>query len=165
MPRRLVSAVLGAVLVAAVGALVRAQTTPAAPAQTASFASDVAPILESRCLSCHGDTMQMGKLDLRTREAALRGGTRGSDLVPNDAEASRVSRGIAGLEKPAMPAQGGPLTAAQVEVIKRWIDEGAAWGTAALTTNAASAATALAALEKREITPEERNYWAFKLPV
>src|SRR5262249_55220403 len=66
---------------------------------------------------------------------------------------------------PAMPAQGGPLTAAQIDAIKRWIDEGAVWDTAALTTSAASAANALAALEKREITPEERKYWAFKLPV
>src|SRR5262245_31970661 len=157
MRRRLGSAVLGALLVTSVGVLVRAQATPAPSAQTASFASDVAPILERSCLSCHGDTMQMGKLDLRTREAALRGGTRGSDLVPHDAEASRLYRRIAGLEKPAMPAQGGPLTAAQIATIKQWIDEGAAWDVATLTASAASAATALAALERREITPEARN--------
>jgi uncharacterized protein DUF1553/uncharacterized protein DUF1549 len=64
-----------------------------------------------------------------------------------------------------MPAQGGALTPAQIATIKQWIDEGAAWDVATLTANAATAASALAALERREITPEERNYWAFKLPV
>ncbi|HXI26825.1 MAG TPA: c-type cytochrome domain-containing protein, partial [Vicinamibacterales bacterium] len=161
--RRLVPAALGALLVT-IGVLVHAQVSAPSPAPPVSFASDVAPILERSCLSCHGET-PMGKLDLRTREAALRGGTRGSDLVPRDADASRLYRRIAGLEKPAMPAQGGALTAAQIATIKQWIDEGAAWDVATLTANAATAASALAALERREITPEERSYWAFKLPV
>ena len=163
MRRRLVPAALGALLVT-IGVLVHAQVTAPSPAPPVSFASDVAPILERSCVSCHGET-PMGKLDLRTREAALRGGTRGSDLVPRDADASRLYRRIAGLEKPAMPAQGGALTPAQIATIKQWIDEGAAWDVATLTANAATAASALAALERREITPEERSYWAFKVPV
>jgi uncharacterized protein DUF1553/uncharacterized protein DUF1549/cytochrome c len=165
MPRRLVSAALGLLVVGSIGALVRAQAGLAPPAQPVSFANDVAPILERSCLSCHGETMQMGKLDLRTRDAALRGGTSGSDLVPNDADASRLYRRIAGLEKPPMPAQGAALTAAEVVTIKHWIDEGAAWDAAALTARATPSAAALAALESRPITAEERGYWAFKLPV
>jgi Protein of unknown function (DUF1553)/Protein of unknown function (DUF1549) len=64
-----------------------------------------------------------------------------------------------------MPAQGAPLTGAEVAAIKQWIDDGAAWDAAAFTAKATPTSAALAALENRPITPEERNYWAFKLPV
>jgi hypothetical protein len=155
--RRLASIVLGLLTAGAIGALVRAQS--------ASFAKDVQPILENNCLSCHGETMQMGKFDLRSRESALRGGTRGEDLVPGAAERSRMYRRIAGLEQPAMPLDDTPLTAAQISTIKRWIDDGATWDSAAVASTSAPAPAALAGLESRPITAEERNYWAFKLPV
>src|SRR5262249_40665568 len=100
-----------------------------------------------------------------TRESALRGGSRGADIVPGDAEGSRLYRRIAGLEKPAMPAQAPALGAAEVAAIKQWIDEGAAWETALKTSNARMSPAAPAAIENRTITPEERNYRAFKLPV
>jgi len=145
MPRRFRSVALALVVAAAVGGLVRAQPARPSAAPAVSFANEIAPILETRCLSCHGDAMQMGKLDLRTREAALRGGTRGADLVPGDADASRLYRRIAGLETPAMPAQGGPLTTAQVAAIRQWLDEGAAWDGPTLTSTTAPAG-ALAAL-------------------
>jgi hypothetical protein len=139
--------------------------SPAPPAQSISFAKDIEPIFDASCRSCHGETVQLGKLDLRTRDSALQGGARGADLVPGNADGSRLYRRVAGLERPAMPAQGAPLTAEQVAAIKTWIDEGAVWDAAPSTTARTSAATALAAIENRTITDEERNYWAFKLPV
>jgi mono/diheme cytochrome c family protein len=143
-------------------ALLRAQSAPRPADAAISFEKDVQPILENSCLSCHGETMQ-GRFDLRSRESALEGGARGSDVVPGDSEASRLYRRIAGLERPPMPAQADPLSADQVAAIKKWIDQGARWGSAALTATRPAAAPA--ALENRPITPEERNYWAFKLPV
>jgi hypothetical protein len=153
-------------VLATVAALLSAQAPTVVPPAPVSFAKDVDPILERSCRSCHGDAAQLGKLDLSTRESALRGGARGSDLVPGNAEASRLYRRIAGLEQPPMPAQGEPLTAEQIASVKRWIDEGATWDAATTSSSAKPAATAaLAALENRVITPAERNYWAFKLPV
>jgi mono/diheme cytochrome c family protein len=143
-------------------ALLRAQSAPRPADAAISFEKDVQPILENSCLSCHGETMQ-GRFDLRSRESALEGGARGSDVVPGDSEASRLYRRIAGLERPPMPAQADPLSADQVAAIKKWIDQGARWGSAALTATRPAAVPA--ALENRPITPEERNYWAFKLPV
>src|SRR5262249_56516741 len=89
----------------------------------------------------------------------------GSDVVPGHAEESRVYRRIAGLERPAMPAQGTPLTPAEIAVVKRWIDEGAVWESKAAPTATTTDAAALAALENRPITAAERDHWAFKLPV
>src|SRR6516162_9144101 len=114
-------------------------------------------------LLCHGETMQ-GRFDLRSRESALAGGSRGSDIIPGDADGSRLFRRIAGLEQPTMPAQGAPLTASQISAIKQWIDEGAKWDSPLRSADAGASTPALAALESRSITAEERNYWAFKLP-
>ena len=166
MPRRITSSALAFLITGLIGALSSAQSGLPPGAPPVSFAKDVQPILENHCLSCHGDAMQMGKLDLRSRESALQGGTRGSDIIPGDADRSRVYRRVAGLEQPSMPAQGAPLTAGQIAAIKHWIDQGATWDAAAQSSSAKpSTAAALAALENRPITSEERNYWAFKLPV
>src|SRR4051812_36767075 len=134
MPRRVVSIALG-ILVASIGALASGGAGLAVQGPAVSFAKDVAPVLERNCLSCHRDAIPMGRFDLRTREAALRGGTRGADVVPGDAAGSRLYRRIAGLEQPAMPAQSAPLPAADVAAIKRWIDDGAAWEHVATLTS------------------------------
>jgi hypothetical protein len=61
-----------------------------------------------------------------------------------------------------MPAQADPLAPEQVGAIKKWIEQGAIWD--ATTTLAAIGPATLASLA-RAITPEERSYWAFQLPV
>jgi cytochrome c553 len=128
-----------------------------------AFDRDIRPILEAKCVSCHGAALQLSKLDLRTRETALSGGARGAVLVPGNAERSRLYRMAAGLEQPAMPMQGTPLDPSQLALLKQWIDEGARWdGT--VNVPPAAGAPALAAAERRPLTPEERAYWAFRLP-
>ena len=80
-----------------------------------SFTADIQPVFENSCWKCHGGAVQLSKLDLRTREARLKGGERGAAIVPGKAEESRLYRVVAGLEKPAMPLDG-KLTAAQISV-------------------------------------------------
>src|SRR5262245_47463385 len=143
------------------GARLGAQAPPPSPV---TFSRDIQPILESRCLSCHGDTMAMSKLDLRTREGVLSGGAHGAVVVSGSAEQSKLYRVVAGLEKPSMPMQGAPLRSAEIATVKRWIDQGIAWDTDRPLKSTSSTAS-LAALERRTITAEERSYWAFKLPV
>ena len=50
--------------------------------QPVSFTRDIRPILESSCWKCHGGAVQLSKLDLRTREAALKGGARAPRSFP-----------------------------------------------------------------------------------
>src|SRR5262245_5057933 len=140
------------------------QSPASSQQQTAiDFAADIRPLLAEKCLSCHGEKLKLSQLDLRSRDSALSGGAHGPALVPGNAEQSRLYRHVAGLEEPAMPMRGTPLTAAQVAIIKRWIDEGAAWSGA--ITTVATASPAIAAYEDRPLTEAERGYWAFKLPV
>ena len=155
---------LSAVVSLAISSGAQAPPPPAAQS-TVTFASDIRPILEEKCLSCHGDAVQLSGLDLRTRETAVSGGAHGAALVPGNAEQSRLYRLVAGIEQPAMPMQGATLTSAQLATVKRWIDEGAKWDDVAQTPASAARASALLGLEARPITAEERGYWAFKLPL
>src|SRR5260370_40218649 len=68
-----------------------------------SFSADIQPLFENSCWKCHGSAIQLSKLDLRTREAALKGGARGAAIVPGKAEDSRLYRLGGGLEQPAKP--------------------------------------------------------------
>ena len=139
--------------------------TAAAVQPAADLTQDVHALLAGRCLGCHGEKLKLSKLDLRTREAALEGGSKGPALVPGQAEQSRIYRLVAGLDTPAMPMRGTPLTPAEVATIKRWIDEGAAWPAGLTTAASSSTAAAAAEIEERPLTDDERGYWAFKQPV
>src|SRR5207302_809235 len=117
------------------------------------------------CWKCHGGTVQLSKLDLRTRDAAIKGGLRGAAIAPGKGADSRLYRLVAGLEKPLMPLDG-KLDAAQVSLIKNWIDQGALWDTGSTDTKEAPPdSTSLAALEEMPIPADARNYWAFQKPV
>jgi hypothetical protein len=87
------------------------------------FERDVAPILESRCLRCHNRAQAKGDLVLERRATAL---ASEGVLVPGDPAASGLLDMVSGPE-PEMPPKGEHLTAQQVEILRRWIAEGAPW--------------------------------------
>ena len=89
-----------------------------------SFQEDIFPILEQRCLTCHGESQRQAGLDLRTREGMLQGGDNGPVLVPGDAGESRLYRRISGLEAPVMP-MGGEISESEILTIRDWINQGA----------------------------------------
>ena len=136
-------------------------TTPAnAQTDLITFTDHIRPIMERSCWNCHGEAAQLSELDLSTRDAALQGGTRGPALVPGRAEDSWLYKVVSGLETPAMPMSGDPLSDAEVAAVRTWIDDGAHWDAGSAT----SAAAALTELEKSELPPDARDYWAFQLP-
>ena len=93
------------------------------------FAKDIQPILQQNCFKCHGAEKQKGKLRLDSRAAALKGGKGGPAIVAGDTAKSDLFHRI-GLPKSDddfMPAEGEPLPKAQLELIAKWINEGAVW--------------------------------------
>ncbi len=88
------------------------------------FARDMLPILQSQCVECHGPQKQKGKLRLDQDGPAL------SNVVKaGDPSASDLFRRITlpkGDEE-VMPNRGEKLTATQVDMIRRWIEQGAVW--------------------------------------
>src|SRR5438132_8066105 len=85
-----------------------------------------AAILEENCLRCHNSSVKMSGLSLTSAADARKGGLHGPAIVPGKPDESAVVRMISG-EKPKMPAQGAPLSGAQVAEIRRWIEQGAPW--------------------------------------
>ncbi|MCC6587287.1 MAG: PSD1 domain-containing protein [Bryobacterales bacterium] len=137
--------------------LVLVAAAVAAQAQaTVSFSTDVKPILEARCLKCHGASMQAGKLDLRSRDGALR------VLKPGQPEQSSLYKKVAGVEKPAMPMDG-KLKPGEIEILRSWIAQGAQWTEALGGTGGAK--NGLQAMEQYTPPAEARKQWAFRKPV
>src|SRR4051812_27460791 len=90
-------------------------------AQTNNSASQARAVLEKHCMSCHG-AAKMAGLDLRARTAMLKGGARGAALVPGDASASLLYRAAAQSGDLKMPPGKPPLAAAELSVLRQWIE-------------------------------------------
>jgi formylglycine-generating enzyme required for sulfatase activity len=93
------------------------------------FATEVKPMLESTCLSCHGPEKPKGDLQLMTKALALKGGEKGPSLVVGKSAESPLYKTtvLPPDHDDIMPPKGDPLTTWQTETLKRWIDEGADW--------------------------------------
>ena len=91
------------------------------------YATQVKPILTARCTVCHGALKQRAGLRLDAASLALKGGKHGAVVVPGEASESKIVHSISGglYGAPKMPEEGDPLKPEQIEIIKRWIDEGA----------------------------------------
>lgn len=90
-----------------------------------TYAEHVKPILEARCFRCHNADQAKGGLNLATHASALEGGSSGPILTAGDPGASRLINLVMQSEEPVMPPSGDPLTAEQIEVLRKWIADGA----------------------------------------
>jgi len=86
------------------------------------FREQVRPILQ-RCVRCHGGDEPSGELNLTTRPLALKGGESGPAVRPGKAASSLLYTKVSSR---AMPPKD-PLPPEQVALLRRWIDDGAAW--------------------------------------
>jgi hypothetical protein len=114
------------------------------------FARDVLPILKSRCFACHDGRKHKADLRLDIKARALRGGESGKPaIVPGKSAQSELIRRITSTEHDeVMPPEGERLPAAQVRVLREWINAGAPWPAALAGEDAAW-----------------KNHWAFRAPV
>lgn len=83
-------------------------------------------ILNQKCGACHGSTAMSG-LDLRSREAALKGGTRGPAFTAGKKNDSLLYQAILRTGALKMPPGKDALRPEQIELLGKWIDAGAPW--------------------------------------
>ncbi len=95
-------------------------------AEPLSFARDIAPILERRCVRCHATGKAKGDLSVVSSSELMRGGESGVAIIPGKPDESPLLQRVTG-PKPDMPAEGPPLTPSEVESLRAWIAEGAVW--------------------------------------
>src|SRR5262249_1581189 len=93
--------------------------TFALAAHAVDFNSEIRPIFEKACYSCHGARVQMHGLRLDLRAAVVKGGDSGVSSL------RLIPRYISGEDKDIKMPPGQPLAPAEIALISRWIAEGA----------------------------------------
>jgi mono/diheme cytochrome c family protein len=93
------------------------------------FEDTVRPILEKNCFSCHGPEKQKSGYRLDVKSIALTGGEgHAPNIIPGNAAASPLMKFISGADQDLiMPPKGPPLSPAEIETVRAWIEAGAPW--------------------------------------
>jgi hypothetical protein len=87
-----------------------------------SFAHDVLPIIESRCINCHGGQRTEKNLSLKTYADMMQGSDDGPVVTAGNPADSKLIELIVAQK---MPKRGPKLTPPQVQLIADWVDQGA----------------------------------------
>lgn len=121
---------------------------PIASAQdSVDYQKQIKPILRERCFACHGALKSEGGLRLDTATAAKKGGDSGAAIIPGNITESALLKRIASKDdSERMPPEGEHLTAAQQDLLRRWVEGGAV------------------APDDEQPEKDPRDHWAFKTP-
>lgn len=120
------------------------------------FEQHVRPLFVAKCAKCHGDEKSESGLQLTSRQALMTGGDSGPAIVPGDAAASLLVQVLSPDADIEMPPDG-PLPAATVAAVARWVEAGAVWPGAAMSTGPRTTRSG-------EPTAIERQHWAYQPP-
>ena len=93
------------------------------------FQNDILPLFEDYCIDCHGPDKQKSGFRVDRRAYLIKGGDSGlSAVIPNDPEKSYLMEVIQSDDPEiSMPPKGGPLFEDEIELLEKWIAEGAEW--------------------------------------
>jgi mono/diheme cytochrome c family protein len=106
-------------------ALLLITALPSARAQDTPDYTDVAPILQQRCVMCHSGAAPAAGLRLDSLQALLEGSAGGKVVIAGAPQDSELLRRIRGDSQPRMPMTGPPfLSDAEIETIEQWIAGG-----------------------------------------
>ena len=99
------------------------QTSALLAAGELSFEADVRPILKAHCWQCHGEEQELkGGLDARLARSLVHGGESGPAIVAGRHVESLLFQRVSAGE---MPPGNKKLSAREIDVLARWIDQGA----------------------------------------
>jgi len=136
----------------------RPQLVKATGKETVSFARDIAPILVENCSGCHVDVRQpRANLNLGVFAALLRGGDSGPILKSSKSAESLVLKKLLGTGGGnRMPVGRPPLPQEKIDLIAKWIDEGATFdgGDANQPIRTVAARSRAASLSHAELSRE-----------
>jgi len=104
-------------------------TPPINATTPVDFLTQIQPIFEEHCYECHGPEEAEGDLVLHLRSGLFHDEPNFWSVIPGDPDESLL---VEMIEYPAddpdfMPAEGEPLPADQIALIRRWVSEGAIW--------------------------------------
>ena len=121
---------------------------------------DVLPYLYTRCVVCHGRRKQESDLDLRSVASILKGGKSGPAIVPGKPEESLLLKRVHAKDMPPpielINAGVRPLETSEIELITKWISQGAKKYDIKPDVQTADADPL--------VTDEDRKFWSFQTP-
>jgi hypothetical protein len=92
------------------------------------FAHQVVPILRNHCAECHMGEQRKGGLSMNTRESLLAGSEYGPIIEVGKGDESVMIEAMLSDDKvDRMPPKGPRVPPEQIEIVRRWIDEGLRW--------------------------------------
>ena len=118
------AAASGAVAVWLAAVATASPRLPAAQTRV-DFATQIQPIIARECLECHSQDRRKGGLSLATYSDALDGGRNGAVIRPGNGAGSPLIHRLTGALDPQMPKDADPLPAADIALVRLWIDQGA----------------------------------------
>src|ERR1044071_4034897 len=98
--------------------------------QEIDFNTQVKPIFNKKCITCHGGVRQQANFSLLFRDWALKKCKDGKyAIIPGDPDHSELIRRI-NLNDPEdrMPYHHDPLSKDEINILRDWIKQGAKWG-------------------------------------
>lgn len=100
------------------------------PVKPVGYSADIKPVLEKHCVACHlpgGEGFEKTGLRLDGYGHLHTGTKLGAVVTPGSSVSSTLYLTVSGKTHRTihMPKQGDPLSEREIELIKRWIDEGA----------------------------------------
>ncbi|HEV2355746.1 MAG TPA: DUF1553 domain-containing protein, partial [Puia sp.] len=100
------------------------------PERVVDFNTEVKPIINAKCITCHGGVRAKGGFSLLFREDAFAKTESGKPaIIPGDPGHSEMIRRITSNDPEVrMPYRHEPLTASEIDILRAWIREGAPWG-------------------------------------
>ena len=155
--RRLTATLL--LLVGGFTAAARAADEAAFSAEDVKFyESQVKPILDDKCLKCHGGEKTKADLRVTSRGALLRGGESGLAVNLEKPDTSLILKMINYADDDHQMPPKQKLPAEQIAIITNWVKKGLPWTPGVVDEHAE-------AKKKPIINDETRNYWAYRKPV
>lgn len=98
--------------------------------KTVDFNTEVKPIINKKCISCHGGVKKQGGFSMLFHEEALAATKSGKPaIIPGDPDGSELIKRLLSKDpEERMPYKHEALNDAEVDIFKRWIKQGAKWG-------------------------------------
>jgi hypothetical protein len=129
------------------GFLLTAQASPSDVQGAPVFEKEVLPIFETHCVRCHGPKMKLLELDLSTLQDVLEGSESRPVVTPGSVDDNtlyeKISDGLMPADKKTVPS------AAEIDLIRRWIEAGAS----STETSLGTAAAAGGQLSEHDVIP------------
>src|ERR1700683_3913715 len=100
------------------------------PEHRVDFNTEVKPIINAKCITCHGGVRAKGGFSLLFREDAFAKTESGRPaIVPGDPDHSEMIRRISSSDPEVrMPYKHESLSKEEINVLRAWVKEGAPWG-------------------------------------